>query len=165
MRRLLTIKSAGALGLLVALSASAQEGPKPRAPERNVQGEIERYCGALAPGASEARAAFQLRRLADLELQVREAVEKLEAREEAARDWVTRRDRMLQAATEDVVAIYAKMPAEAAAPKLAAMDEVTAAAVLAKLDPRRQRDSRRDGNGEGGQALHAARRRPTRGQA
>ena len=77
-----------------------------------------------------------MRRLADLELQVREAVEKLEAREEAARDWVTRRDKMLQAATEDVVAIYAKMPAEAAAPKLAAMDEVTAAAVLAKLSPR-----------------------------
>jgi flagellar motility protein MotE (MotC chaperone) len=136
MRRPLTFLYASAIGGIAALSASAEEGVKLRAPDRNVQSEIERYCGALAPGASEARAAYQLRRLADLEVQVREAVEKLEAREQAAREWVTKRDEMMKAATDDVVAIYAKMPAENAAPKLAAMDEVTAAAVLAKLNPR-----------------------------
>ena len=90
----------------------------------------------LDPGASEARAAYQLRRLADLEEQVRDAVEKLEAKEYAARQWVTRRDEMMKAATEDVVAIYSKMTPEAAAPQLAAMQDSVAAAVLAKLNPR-----------------------------
>jgi flagellar motility protein MotE (MotC chaperone) len=128
---------AAALASVLAVScAAAQDGVKLKASERPATGEIERYCGALAPGASEARAAYQLRRLADLETQVREELEKLEAKEMSAREWVTKRDDMMKAATDDVVAIYGKMDPEAAAPKLAAMDDTMAAAVLAKLTPR-----------------------------
>jgi flagellar motility protein MotE (MotC chaperone) len=128
---------AAALASALALSpAAAQDGIKLKPAERPTTGEVERYCGALAPGASEARAAYQLRRLADLEAQVREAAEKLEAQELAAREWVTKRDEMMKAAMDDVVAIYGKMDPETAAPKLAAMDDMIAAAVLAKLNPR-----------------------------
>ena len=131
--------AAAAPGLVLALAAIAQESPHTRplaTAEKSPDSEIARYCGALAPSASEARAAYQLRRLADLERQVREEVEKLEIKEMAARDWVTRRQAMMKGATDDVVAIYAKMPPEAAAAQLGSMDEVVAAAVLSKLNPR-----------------------------
>ena len=117
--------------LALATSASAQNPDKPSATDS----EIARYCGALAPSAREARVAFQLRKLADLEREVRDAVDKLEAKEMATREWVTKRETMMKSATEDVVAIYAKMAADAAATQLSAMDEPIAAAVLAKLKP------------------------------
>jgi flagellar motility protein MotE (MotC chaperone) len=117
--------------LALATAASAQNPDKPSATDS----EIARYCGALAPSAREARAVYQLRKLADLEREVRDAVEKLEAKEMATREWVTKRETMMKSATDDVVAIYAKMAADAAATQLSAMDEPIAAAVLAKLKP------------------------------
>jgi len=129
-------RAAALASALTASCAAAQDGVKLKPSERPATGDIERYCGALAPGASEARAAYQLRRLADLQAQVREQLDKLEARETTAHEWVTKREEMMKAATDDVVAIYGKMDAEAAAPKLAAMDDMMAAAVLAKLAPR-----------------------------
>ncbi len=120
--------------------AAAQDSAKPKPPAvaepRALDSEIARYCTALAPSEREARAAYQLARLAELEAKVRDEVETLEQKESAARDWVTRREAMLKSAADDVVAIYAKMDAEAAAPQLAAMEESAAAAVLAKLNPR-----------------------------
>jgi flagellar motility protein MotE (MotC chaperone) len=118
--------------LLASSPASAQEAAKPKAAPES---EIARYCTAIAPGAGEARATYQLRRLSDLQVEVREAVEKLESKENEAREWVTKRESMMKSATDEVVAIYAKMPAEAAAPQLAAMDDNIAAAVLSKLKP------------------------------
>jgi flagellar motility protein MotE (MotC chaperone) len=118
-------------GLALATAASAQNPDKPSATD----GEIARYCGALAPSAREARAVYQLRKLTDLEREVRDAVDKLEAKEMATREWVTKRETMMKSATDDVVAIYAKMAADAAATQLSAMDEPIAAAVLAKLKP------------------------------
>ena len=122
--------------VLIANAASAQNGAKPApTPDRAIESEIARYCAALAPSAAEARAASQLRRLSDLAQQVRDEVEKLEAKEAAAQDWVTKRETMMKSATEDVVAIYGKMAPDAAATELSAMDEGMAAAVLAKLKP------------------------------
>ena len=130
--------AAALAGALAATSASAQDDAKPKpasSPERPSESEIARYCAALAPSAAEARAAYQLRRLAKLQQQVRDEVEKLENKETAAREWVTRREAMMKSATDDVVAIYGKMTPDAAATQLAAMDEGMAAAVLAKLKP------------------------------
>ncbi|MDE3175875.1 MAG: hypothetical protein KGM15_07205 [Pseudomonadota bacterium] len=125
--------------LLAPALAAAQDAAKPKAApvgEHSADSEISRYCSAIEPNAGEARATYQLRRLADLQAQVREEVEKLEAKESAAREWVTKRETMMKSATDDVVAIYGKMAPEAAAPQLAAMDDNIAAAVLAKLNPR-----------------------------
>ncbi len=140
---------AAALALGLALAPAAAQDPKPKPPapaatptptpvaaDRPVDSEVARYCGALAPSASEARATYQLRRLADLESEVREEVAKLEKKEASTREWVLKRDNMMKDATEDVVAIYAKMDPEAASAELAVMDEVIASAVLSKLSPR-----------------------------
>jgi flagellar motility protein MotE (MotC chaperone) len=134
-----------ALAVTLALAPASAQDPKAKAPaptpapvaaDRPVDSEIARYCGALAPSASEARATYQLRRLADLEREVREEVEKLEKKEASTREWVLKRDNMMKDATEDVVAIYAKMDPESAAAELGVMDEVIASAVLSKLNPR-----------------------------
>jgi flagellar motility protein MotE (MotC chaperone) len=133
----------------IAIAPAAAQDPKAKAPapaatpisapvvaDRPVDSEVARYCGALAPSASEARATYQLRRLADLESEVREEVAKLEKKEASTREWVLKRDNMMKDATDDVVAIYAKMDPESAAAELAVMDEVIASAVLSKLSPR-----------------------------
>ena len=124
---------------LVASAALAEDAAKPKPaspPPPAGEPEIARYCAALAPSAAEARAAYQMRRLADLEAEVGEEARKLEVKVESAREWVTKRETMMRAATEDVVAIYGKMAPETAAAALAAMDESTAAAMLAKLNAR-----------------------------
>jgi flagellar motility protein MotE (MotC chaperone) len=125
------------LAAALATPALAQDNLKPKAAaERpSAEDEISKYCSALAPSTNEARAAYQLRRLADLEREVRDEVEKLEAKEAAAREWVTRRETMMKQATDDVVSVYAKMAPDAAAPQIAAMDEYVAAAILSKLKP------------------------------
>ena len=121
-------------GALALNPAAAQDGVKPK-PTLSETEEIARYCAALGPSIVEARAAYQLRRLEDLEAQTREQVERLEAKEQEARAWVTKREQMMKAATDDVVGIYSKMAAESAAAKLSEMDERMAASVLAKLKP------------------------------
>jgi flagellar motility protein MotE (MotC chaperone) len=143
------LPQAAALSLAggLAIAPAAAQDPKAKAPaptqtpapvaaDRPVDSEVARYCGALAPSASEARATYQLRRLADLESEVRDEVAKLEKKEASTREWVLKRDNMMKGATDDVVAIYAKMDPEAASAELAVMDEVIASAVLSKLSPR-----------------------------
>ena len=122
------------LAVLAISPAFAQDPPKPR-PATPDSDEIARYCAALGPSIVEARAAYQLRRLAELEAEAREQIEKLEVKERAAREWVQKREQMTKAATDAVVAIYAKMSPEAAAGELANMDDMIAASVLTKLKP------------------------------
>ncbi len=76
-----------------------------------------------------------MRRLAEIETRVSQALDALGKREDETREWVQKREKMTKAATEDLVAIYNKMPAEGAAAELAAMDDTLAASVLMKLKP------------------------------
>jgi len=118
----------------------AQDGVKPKppaiAPDKAVESEIAHYCSNFAPLAAEARVAYQTKRLIELEAQVKQRISELEKQESEASEWVTKREAMLKSATDDVVAIYAKMPAEAAAAQIAAMEDPVAAAILMKLSPR-----------------------------
>ena len=50
-------------------------------------------------------------------------------------EWVAKRDAVLKSASDDLVAIYAKMQPETAATQIAAMDDQMAAAILGKLKP------------------------------
>jgi flagellar motility protein MotE (MotC chaperone) len=131
---LLRFALVAATSALTLTSACAQDGVKPKASPNETE-DIARYCAALGPSIVEARAAYQLRRLEELEAQTREEVEKLEAKEQEAREWVLKREEMMKAATDDVVGIYSKMAADAAAAKLGEMDDRIAAAVLGKLKP------------------------------
>ena len=48
-------------------------------------------------------------------------------------EWVAKRDAALKSASDNLVAIYAKMEPETAATQIAAMDDQMAAAILGKL--------------------------------
>lgn len=137
--------------LLLASPAPAQEGrapetQKPKATlakpasdkpnaEKAADSDASRFCASVGPSIVEARVAWQTKRLAELDAQVRQRISDLEKAEIAARDWIARRESLMAAANDDLVAIYAKMQAEVAARQLSAMDERIAAAILAKLKP------------------------------
>ena len=126
---------------LFAFPASAQDG---RAPEgqkarvnadRSAEIEASRFCANVAPSVAEARIAWQTKRLGELDAQVKQRLADLEKAEASMQEWVAKRDAMLKAASDDLVAIYAKMQPENAAVQLSAMDDQTAAAILGKLKP------------------------------
>jgi flagellar motility protein MotE (MotC chaperone) len=93
-------------------------------------------CATLAPLAIEARIAWQRRILADLERQVAERIDKLEARIGELKEWVAARNEIAARANSSLVQVVTRMKPEAAARQLAAMDEVVASGLLMKLDPR-----------------------------
>ena len=138
-----SIKSALA-ALLVVSSASAAFGQAGQTAAGHLKskssdddpGEITKFCANIARDATEARAAWQMARLKELQAQVLQDVANLKAKEDEAREWIAKRDAMQRKAADDVVQVYAKMQAEAAASQLSTMDEANAAAILTKLNAR-----------------------------
>jgi flagellar motility protein MotE (MotC chaperone) len=123
-----------------ALDGKPPEAPKPKttekaASEKPVDPDANRYCANVAPAIAEARIAWQTKRLTELDSQIRQRIADLERAEASARAWVVRRDDMMNAARDDLVAIYARMEPESAARQLSALDDRIAAAILAKLKP------------------------------
>ena len=96
-------------------------------------GDISRYCANVAPVAAEARIAWETRRLNELDAQIKQRVSELQKAEADTRDWVSKRDALLNSASDDVVSIYSKMDPEAAAAQIAAMDDSIAVSILHKL--------------------------------
>jgi flagellar motility protein MotE (MotC chaperone) len=150
----LTARSCGArvaLSLAVVLLASlafaqdgrAHEKGKPKAaadkaPDiamANKAPDIEasRFCANAGPSIAEARIAWERKQLAELDAQVKQRLADLEKAEASVQEWVAKRDAMLKSASDDLVAIYAKMQPETAATQIAAMDDQMAAAILGKL--------------------------------
>jgi flagellar motility protein MotE (MotC chaperone) len=137
------------LAVLLASSAFAQDGrapekEKPKAASANKTPdkvtvdrapdiEASRFCANAAPSIAEARVAWETRQLGELDAQVKQRLADIEKAEAAIQDWVAKRDAMLKSASDDLVAIYAKMAPEAAATQIAAMDDQMAAAILGKL--------------------------------
>jgi flagellar motility protein MotE (MotC chaperone) len=134
--------------LLLACPAFAQDGPahekeKPKAaanktPDKSIAGkapdiEASRFCANAAPSIAEARVAWEKKQLDDLDAQVKQRLADLEKAQASVQDWVTKRDAMLKSASDNLVAIYAKMQPEIAATQIAAMDDQMAAAILGKL--------------------------------
>ena len=131
---------AALLAAAFASHALAQNDAKQKAnaaaPDKNVDGGVTRYCANVAPLAAEARVAWQEKRLTELEGQIKQRIAELEKKEAETREWVTKREALMNSASEDVVAIYGKMEPEAAAAQLAAMDDATAVSILGKLNAR-----------------------------
>jgi flagellar motility protein MotE (MotC chaperone) len=131
----------GAAGAFLVCPALAQDG---RAPEREkpkatadkaANIEADRFCANAAPSIAEARIAWETRRLSELDGQVKQRLADLEKAEASVQEWVAKRDAILKTASDDLVAIYAKMQPETAATQIAAMDDQIAAAILGKLKP------------------------------
>jgi flagellar motility protein MotE (MotC chaperone) len=136
--------------ILLAFPAFAQDGrslekEKPKAvankaPDKAVADkppdvEASRFCANAAPSIAEARIAWETRQLSELDAQVKQRLSDLEKAEASVKDWVVKRDTSLRAASDELVAIYAKMQPETAATQIAAMDDQMAAAILGKLKP------------------------------
>ncbi|KMO10965.1 MotE family protein [Methylobacterium platani] len=94
------------------------------------------YCATIADAAADARYAWQKEQLAALEKQVEERIRRLEEKRAEYEAVVQRRKEFLAKAEDGVVAVYAKMRADAAALQLSNMPEDAAAAILVKLNAR-----------------------------
>ena len=124
------------VGLLAGSAAAQNDGKtKPTAPpaEKSADPGVSRYCANVAPVAAEARIAWETRHLNELDAQIKQRIADLEKAEADTREWVSKRDALLNSASDDVVAIYGKMDPEAAAAQLAAMDEPIAVSIMHKL--------------------------------
>jgi flagellar motility protein MotE (MotC chaperone) len=104
-----TLVSAAAILLAcpaIAQNGRAPESQKPKiAAEKPADSEASRFCGNAAPSIAEARIVWQTRRLNELDAQVRQRLADLEKAEASVQEWVTKRDAMRKAASDDLVAI------------------------------------------------------------
>ena len=113
--------------------ATAEKSAEKTAADRAQDVEASRFCANAAPSIAEARVAWETKELNDLDAQVKQRLADLEKAQAAIQDWVAKRDAMLKSASDDLVAIYAKMDPQAAATQIAGMDDPMAAAILGKL--------------------------------
>jgi flagellar motility protein MotE (MotC chaperone) len=74
--------------------------------------------------------------LRELAKQVDERIAALDARQAEFEDWLRRREELAVRAKQTLVAVYANMRPDAAAQKLAILEDEEAAAVLTNLVPR-----------------------------
>lgn len=97
---------------------------------------VKRYCTAIGPTASDARLAWQKRAMAEMEQQMAQRVERLDALVAEHKDWLAKRQTFATRVATSLVQVLSRMPAEAAARHVAELDEDTAAALLMRLDPK-----------------------------
>lgn len=137
--RTLWIVALGAACLVGSFAdAHAQDtsAPKKTTPEAADAGSVARYCANAGPVAAEIRLVRQMKRLTELEAEIKLRIQQLEQKEAEVREWVNKRQSMLQKASDNTVAIFSKMDPEAAATRIGILEDETAAAILAKLSPR-----------------------------
>ncbi|WP_420392736.1 MotE family protein [Acuticoccus sp.] len=118
---------------MIAPSAALTSSP---AAAQDAASTAAAYCTNLADEAADARYVKKLARLEEAERLVGERLAALEEKRKEYEDWLTRRQEFLTLAEENLVAIYAGMRPDAASEQLAAMNELQAAAVIAKVAPR-----------------------------
>jgi flagellar motility protein MotE (MotC chaperone) len=94
------------------------------------------YCRNAVPAAGEARAAFLQQAIAALERDLVLKTQELEKRIAEHKDWMSRRQRLMDQAGTALVQMFARMRPDAAAQQVSLMDEPVAAALLMKLEPR-----------------------------
>jgi flagellar motility protein MotE (MotC chaperone) len=97
---------------------------------------VEQYCTNIRDAAADARIAWQMKSLRELEKQVEARIAELEARQADFEAWLRRREAFAARARENLVAVYANMRPDAAAEQLSILDDEEAASVLASLTPR-----------------------------
>lgn len=99
--------------------------------------EIQRFCASIADAARDRRYSLQARELEQLQKDVDKRIVMLEKKRAEYEAWMTRREKFLAHAQDNVVKIYATMKPDAAAERLAELDALLAAGILMKLDSRK----------------------------
>ncbi|MBP2548068.1 flagellar motility protein MotE (MotC chaperone) [Neorhizobium galegae] len=98
--------------------------------------DIEKFCTNIADSARDQRYLLQKQELDKLKSGVDERIVVLETRKAEYEDWLKRRNDFLASAQAGLVDIYKTMKADAAAPRLEAMEPGVAAAIIMKLPAR-----------------------------
>lgn len=138
-----------ALGLLPANAESAAKRPgsgqhvtppaKPAGGQPALDNEgtlAEQYCRAAVDAVREARHAVQMKQIESLRKEIDARLAKVDARLAELKEWLQKREAFSNLATSQLVGIYAAMRPEAASEQLTKMDEVTAAAIIGRLEAR-----------------------------
>ena len=94
------------------------------------------FCSAIADDAAKARTTYQLKKISELEEQLRARIGEFELKRAELQKAIDRQDELRKKAEDGVIAIFSRMKPESAASQLSIMDDAAAAAVLAKLNPR-----------------------------
>jgi flagellar motility protein MotE (MotC chaperone) len=135
------------LGMLTAAALACLAAPALPQDQKKTDGEtkkaendasdgVQQYCANITNFAADARVAWQMKRMGELEAQLKQRIADLDAKEAEAKQWVDKRESMMKKADDGIVAIYAKMLPEAAASQMIVIEESTAAALLTRLNPR-----------------------------
>ena len=104
------------------------------APESGKDGQ--NFCQNFSDEAQEAQLAWRLKKIEELEAGISKRMDALEKTKADVTQWMAKREAFLQLARASLVEIYTRMRPDAAAQQLAALDDMTAAAILMKLDAR-----------------------------
>jgi len=107
--------------------------PQSNAPELS---PAQQYCSSIMDAATAAQIAQQTRNLEKAQKQLNDRIAVLAEKAEVLKGWIKLREDFTARATDSLVQIYSKMKPDAAAPQLAEMDEMVAAAIMSKLAPK-----------------------------
>ncbi|MBC7313074.1 MAG: MotE family protein [Rhizobium sp.] len=132
--RLRNLALVAGMALLPLASGSAQE-QKP-ALDTASQAEIQQFCTSIADPARDQRYLLQKQELEKLQADVDQRIAVLEQRRAEYEDWLTQRNAFMKQAEGNLVEIYKKMKADAAAPQLQEVNPLLAAAIIMKLPAR-----------------------------
>ncbi|MCA1971051.1 MAG: MotE family protein [Rhizobium sp.] len=132
--RLRNLALVAGMALLPLASGSAQE-QKP-ALDMASQAEIQQFCTSIADPARDQRYLLQKQELEKLQADVDQRIAVLEQRRAEYEDWLTQRNAFMKQAEGNLVEIYKKMKADAAAPQLQEVNPLLAAAIIMKLPAR-----------------------------
>ena len=90
----------------------------------------------MQPATSAAQIAQQTRNLESAKKEIDDRIALLAAKAELLKSWMKLREDFAAHATDSLVQIYSRMKPDLAAAQLAAMDEMTSAAIISKLSPK-----------------------------
>jgi flagellar motility protein MotE (MotC chaperone) len=96
----------------------------------------QQYCSNVVDATSAAQIAQQTKNLDRARKDIDDRISLLNAKAEVLKKWMKLREDFTSRATDSLVEIYSKMKPDSAAARLAAMDEMTSAAIIAKLLPK-----------------------------
>jgi len=98
--------------------------------------EVSQFCANNLASANTAKINWQKSKLLELENRINQRIADLETRKTQLIDLLKKYEEANKTASDAVIAIFAHMKPDAAAAQLSAMDESTAASVIAKLPSR-----------------------------
>lgn len=107
-----------------------------RASDQELEKIARTFCSNNIANATEARVAWQTRRLRELEAEVTKKSAALSDLIQESRMWAEKREKLLTSTRDNLVEIYAKMKPEVAAQQLATMSEEIAANIITRLNVR-----------------------------